>query len=135
MDARKLILKQTGMVALGELVGVALMIGVFALVGSFDISVLVGGVIGGIVALANFFFMALSVNVAADKAQEQNVKGGQATVRSSYVLRMVAMLAVLIIFAKSGICNVIALVIPLVFVRPTLTIADFFTRKPGEKKE
>ena len=135
MDARKLVLRQTGIVALGEAVGVALVVGVFALLGGYDSSVLLGGLIGGVVAVANFFFMALSVNIAANKAEEENVKGGQATVRSSYFLRMIVMLAVLFAFAKSGLCNVIALVAPLVFVRPTLTIADFFERKPGEKKE
>lgn len=135
MDARKLVLKQTGIVALGEAIGVALVVGVFALLGGYDSSVLLGGVIGGVVAVANFFFMALSINIAANKAEEENVKGGQATVRSSYFLRMLVMLAVLFAFAKSGLCNVIALVVPLVFVRPTLTIADFFERKPGEKKE
>lgn len=133
MDSRKLVLKQTGVVAIGEGIGVAVMLGIFALLGKFDISVLLGGLIGAVVAIANFFFMALSVNLAADKAEEQNVKGGQATVRSSYLLRMVLVFVVLFAFGKSGICNVIALVIPLLFTRPALTIAEFFTRKPGEK--
>ena len=105
MDSRKLVLKQTGVVAIGEGIGVAVMLGIFALLGKFDIAVLLGGLIGAVVAIANFFFMALSVNLAADKAEEQNVKGGQATVRSSYLLRMVLVFVVLFAFGKSGICN------------------------------
>ena len=41
----------------------------------------------------------------------------------------------LILFAcvKSGLCNAFASVLPLVFVRPIITIAEFF-RKSGESK-
>jgi len=133
MDVRKELLRQTGIVALGEALGVAAMIGIFALLGKFDMGVLWGGIVGGLVAIANFFVMAIGVNIAADKAQNQDVKGGQAAIKGSYALRMLVMAVVLFAFAKSGICNVIALVIPLVFVRFTLTLWEFFRRKPGDK--
>lgn len=132
MDVRKELLRQTGVVALGEALGVAAMIGIFVLLGKFDISVLWGGIVGGLVAIANFFVMAIGVNIAADKAQNQDVKGGQAAIKGSYALRMLVMAVVLFAFAKSGICNVIALVVPLVFVRFTLTLWEFFRRKPGD---
>ena len=132
MDVRKVVLRQTGIVALGETIGVAAMAGVFALLGRFDGSVLLGGIVGGLVAVANFLAMAIGVNIAADKAEKQDVKGGQATIKSSYALRLVGMAVILFAFAKSGLCNVIALVVPLIFVRLTLTVWEFFRRKPGE---
>lgn len=134
MDMRKYILRQTGIVALGEAVGVAAMVGIFALLGYFDKTVLLGGIVGGVVAVGNFFAMAIGVSLAADKAEKQNVKGGQATVKGSYLLRMLVMAVVLFAFAKSGLCNVIALVVPLVFVRFTLTVAEFFKGKPGDRE-
>ncbi len=133
MDMRKFVLRQTGIVALGELLGVAAMVGIFALLGVFDNTVLLGGIVGGVVAVANFFAMAIGVNLAADKAQNQDVKGGQATIKASYILRLLVMALVLFAFARSGLCNVIALVVPLIFVRITLTVAEFFRRKPGEE--
>ena len=133
MDMRKTVLCQTGIVALGELVGVVAMIGIFALLGSFDMTVLLGGIVGGLVATGNFLAMAIGVNIAADKAENQNVKGGQATIKISYILRLAVMVLVLFAFTKSGLCNVIALVVPLIFVRITLTVAEFFRRKPGDK--
>ena len=133
MDMRKYVLRQTLVVALGEAVGVAAMIGIFALLGQFDSKVLLGGLVGGLVAVANFFVMAIGVNIAADKAEKQDVKGGQATIKGSYMLRMIGMFVVLFAFAKSGLCNVIALVVPLIFTRFTLTLQEFFRRKPGEK--
>ena len=135
MDMRKYVLRQTGVVALGEALGVAAMIGVFALLGAYDSRVLLGGIVGGAVAIINFFVMAIGVNIAADKAAQQDVKGGQAAIKGSYILRMIGMVVVLFAFAKSGLCNVIALVVPLIFTRFTLTLQEFFRRKPGEKTE
>lgn len=124
-------MRQTGIVALGEAIGIAGMIGIFALLGSFDMTVLLGGIVGGLVATVNFLAMAIGVNIAADKAENQNVAGGKATIKSSYILRLAVMAIVLFAFAKSGLCNVIALVVPLIFVRITLTVAEFFRKKAG----
>lgn len=135
MDMRKFILRQTGIVALGEAIGVGAMWGVFALLNAFDSTVLLGGIVGGLVAIGNFLAMAIGVSVAADKAQQQNVTGGQATIKGSYLVRILVMALILGAFAWSKLCSPIALVIPLVFVRFTLTVAEFFRRKPGEKTE
>lgn len=131
MDSRKYVLQQTGIIALGQLIGVAAMLGVFALLDRFDTTVLLGGIVGGVAAILNFLFMAIGAMMAADKAQSQNVNGGKATIQTSYIVRTVVLFVVLFAFAKSGLCNVIAMVVPLIFVRPTLSIAEFF-RKSGE---
>ena len=131
MDGRKELLQQTGIVALGEALGVAAMIGIFALLGAFDMSVLWGGLVGGLVAFLNFFFMVVSLSAAADRAENQDVKGGKGLVRGSYFIRLAVMAVVLFACAKSGHFDVIALVVPLLFVRPALTVAEFF-RKKGE---
>jgi len=133
MDSRKYVLKETLRIANGEAVCVAAMIGVFALLGYFSREVVLGGIIGGLVAVGNFFFMAVGVTLAADRAESQDVRGGKAMVSSSYTIRLIVMAVVLFAAAKSGYCNVFALVIPLVFVRPVLTIGEFF-RKSGDQK-
>ncbi len=129
MDSRKIVYRETAIVAIGESIGVALMLGVFALLGYFDRSVLLGGIISGVLSIANFFFMAIGTSLAADKAENQDVKGGQAVIKSSYLLRTVILFVILFACAKSGLCNVFALVIPLVFVRPVLYIGEFFRKK------
>ena len=133
MDSRKFVLKETAVIALGQAICVAAMIGIFALLGHFDRSVLIGGIAGGVLATLNFFFMAVGASIAADKAQEQNVKGGQATIQMSYMVRLVVLFIVLFALIRSGLCNVIAAVLPLAFTRPILTIGEFF-RKSGEVK-
>ena len=133
MDVRKFVLKETGMIAVGQCICVAVMIAVFALLGKFDWTVLFGGIIGAVLAVLNFFFMAIAADEAADRAADQDVKGGKAKIRSSYLMRMLLLFVVLFALAKSGLCNPFALVIPFVFVRPTITVTEFF-RKTGEKK-
>lgn len=132
MDSRKYVLKQTGTVFLGVLLAGAAMVGVFALLGYYDSTVLLGAAVGVLVAVLNFFFMAVGLTLAADKAQEQDVKQGKTLVTSSYFLRMIVMFVVLFACAKSGYCNTVALVLPLLFVRPILTVAEFFQKKGSD---
>ena len=131
MDFRKTVLRETGVIALGEVIGVALMFGVFALLGRFDRTVLLGGIVGAALAILNFLFMAINASVAADRAVRQDVKGGKALMQTSDLLRLAAIFVILMACVKSGLCNAIAAVVPLLFTRPTITIAEFF-RKPGE---
>ena len=131
MDSRKYVLTQTGIIAIGEAVAVGLTVGAFALLNRLDYTVVLGGIVGALVSLLNFFFMAVSLTLAADRAAQQDVKGGKGMVRSSYAIRTIVMFVVLALCAKSGHCNVIALVVPLLVVQPTLLVADFF-RKKGE---
>jgi hypothetical protein len=130
MDTPKTsIWKETGWIALGQLICVAGMLGVFALLNQFDRSVIFGGVLGGILAVVYYFSIVVCADIAAKKAMEQDVKGGQLLIRNSYMLRLVVLFAILFACAKSGLFNLFALVLPMTFIRPALTIAEFFRKK------
>lgn len=131
MESRKFVIKETGIILIGELICSAAMVGVFALLGYFNGTVLLGAVIGSVLSALNFFFMGVSATIAADKAVNQDVKGGKAVIKSSYSLRLAVLFVLLFAFAKSGLCNPIALAVPLVFVRPIIAVSEFF-RKSGE---
>ena len=73
--------------------------------------------------------MAIVASLAADRAERQDVEGGQKLIRSSYPIRLLLLVVILFACGKSGVFNVIALVLPLLFVRPSLTIAEFFRKK------
>lgn len=134
MNPRKFILRQTALLALGELVCVAAMVGIFALLGMFSYKVVLGGVIGAILAIGNFFFMAITSDSAADKATDQDVKTGKALMKSSYGLRMLVLAVLLILCTKSGHCQPVALLCPLLFVFPIIIILEF-SRKAGGPKQ
>lgn len=133
MSSKKIVWKETGIVAAGVLICTAVMIGVFALLGKFDTSVLLGGAVGALLAVGNFFFMAVGIILAADKAQKQEVNAGKVLARNSYLIRLLVLAVLLFACAKSGLFNLFALVLPLIFVRPSLTIAEFFRKTGGNE--
>ena len=127
-ESKKTVLRETRTIAIGEAIGVILMIGVFALLGHFNMQVVLGGFFGGLLAVANFFFMAVGASQAMERAANQDVQGGQKQVKNSYTLRMIALFVILFALVKSGLCNALASVLPLVFVRITITIVEFFRK-------
>ena len=133
MNAKNTAFRETRNVLIGQILCSAAMIAVFAVLGYYQRSVLLGGIAGAVIATANFFFMSFFANRAADKAEAQDVAGGQKLIQLSYMGRMLAMFLALIVLAKSGFCHPLALVLPLAFTRPILTIAEIFNKK-GENK-
>lgn len=133
MDSRKIVFQETGIVALGVSLCSAVMVGVFALMGLYDTAVLLGAVMGTVLTVLNFLVMAICASLAADKAAAQDVKGGELLIKGSQTGRYLVLAVLLFACCRSGYFNVFALVLPLVFVQPTITIAEFF-RKSGEKK-
>ena len=131
MDSRRIVFQETAVIALGQLICFPVTVLAFYLAGYLDRTVILGCVSGIVIALANFFFMAVSASLAADKAQQQNVKGGQSTIQTSFLTRQVLMFLALALCAKSGKMNLIALVIPILLVRPIITISEFFRKKGG----
>ena len=129
MDSRKTVCKETLVVLIGLLICTGIMFGIYALLGYFSIKVLLGGLVGAAAAVANFFFMAVAVSLAADKAQQQDVEGGQKLIKGAYPIRLLLLAVVLFACGKSGYFNILALVLPLAFVRPVLTVAEFFRKK------
>lgn len=130
-ESRKIVFQETGIIAIGEAVCVALMCGVYALISKFSMSVLLGGIVGAVLATGNFFFLAVVATLAADRAEAQDVEGGKKLMKSSYPIRLLVLAGLLILCAKSGYFDVLALVLPLVLVRPVLTVAEFFRKKEG----
>lgn len=134
MKPHNMILRQIVSVLIGVTLGTAAAVGIFVLLGYYDRTVLLGSIAGALLAIANFFLMALGTHAAANKAEQQDVKGGQALIHMSYIGRMIGLFVILILCAKSGYCHPLALVIPLVFVRPALTVAEILKRK-GDKNQ
>ena len=128
MDSRKIVLRETAIIAIGELLLSAIMVGVFAALDKFSMTVLLSALGGSLVITGNHFFMAVTVSLAADRAAQGNVKQGQSMVQLSSVVRLFVMAGLLFLGIKMG-ANVLALVLPLAFSRPILMLAEFFRKK------
>lgn len=132
-QSRKEVLKQTGIIAIGQVIGTGILFGVYALLQKFDISVVLGGIVGNVLAIGNFFFMAVIATLAADRAKNQDVEGGQKLLKASYPIRLLVLGAVLVLCAwagkKNGWFDLLALVLPLAFTHLTAMILGFFRKK------
>ena len=128
MDSRKIVFRETGIIAVGEFVCSAIMVGIFAALGYFQMNVLWGALAGCFVMIANYFFMAVTVSLAADRAERGEVKQAQNMVQLSSTVRLIVMGLALALLIKLG-ANTLAVVLPLVFARPILMLAEFFRKK------
>ena len=131
MDSRKDVMKETVLVTVGVLLLSALMVAVFAVLGKFSFNVLISALAGSMVIILNYFFLAVTVSLASDKAAQGKADEAKKMLRLSPVVRLFVMAAALFVGIKAG-GNVIALVLPLVFLRPVLMLGEFF-RKKGDK--
>ena len=128
MDSRKLILKQTGIVSAGMLIMSGIMLLVFWGLDKFSLPVLWGAVAGCAIVIVNFFFMSVTVSLAADKAQSGDPQQGQKMIQLSSTVRLVCMGIAMVLCIKLG-ANVLSLVLPLAFLRPVIMITEFFGKK------
>ena len=128
-SSRKEVLRQLAVVAVGEVVCLGIMLGIYGALGCFTTKVLLGGLVGAALALLNFFAMAVAATLAADKAEKGDVAGGQKLLKGSYPVRLIVLAAALVILAKTGAFDVLALVLPLAFVHIVVMLWGFFRKK------
>ena len=128
MDSRKLVIHETAIVAIGVVICTGLMYGVYALLGYFGTKILLSGIVGLILAVLNFFFMALGACQAADVASGQDVKRGKSIVKTSYAVRLIVIFVLLFALVKSGVCDALSSVLPLAFVQPVVFVTNFFRK-------
>jgi len=131
MNDKKQALRELSVIALGELLVFGLICGGFALLGRLDGKVLLGAAVGAGTAILNYFLMAVGVFAAADKAEAGDPARGKRIISLSMLGRYALMIVILLVFAKSGLCNVIAMVIPIALFRVLIYVGEFFRRKDG----
>lgn len=128
MASRKIVFKETAVMAAAELVCTAIIVGVFAALGQFRMDVLWGALSGIGIMTLNYFFMAVTVSLAADRAAQGDAQQAQKMVQASSAVRLLSVGALLFICIRLG-ANVLALVIPPAFARPILMLMPFFRKK------
>ena len=132
MDSRKQVLRQTGEIAVGVALCTGLMLVIYYGIGKFDTKVLCGAVAGFCLGVGNFLAMAIVASRAADKAEAQDINAGKVLMQSSYFVRLVLMFVVMVVLTKAQLCDPLAMVIPLVFVRPVITVSELLIKKKSK---
>lgn len=128
------VLKQVLLIFACEISCICVMLAVYFLTNQLDASVLLGALAGGLAAIGNFLFLSISVSRAADKAQrggEEAAAKATASVQRNSILRKAALAIIYIILLKSGYFDLLATILPLVFVQVSIYLTEFF-RKDGD---
>ena len=142
-DILPLLLGESAIILLVILGGLALGL---SGVSTFNYKIVVGALLGGIVALANHLFLVVSVDRAVnqfmalrgseemdDETAEKFAKEHQAPIQNaiklSFIIRTASMLAVLVVAFLTGWFNPIATAIPLLLYRPILSLIEYIKGK------
>lgn len=119
MKLQPAVKKETAHIALGTAAGVAVMLGAFAALGRFDLTVAAGGLAGGAVAVANFLLLGLTVQKITGEA---NAERGQKLMQFSYSMRMLLMALWLILAVSLPVFHWVAAAVPLLMPRVTIAV-------------
>ena len=119
------VLNETGYIALSVLIFSMLMQAVFLVIGKWDITVLLGNILGGAAAVGNFFLMGLTVQNAVEK-EEKEAKN---LMRFSQNGRLFLMFIVALVGYLVPIFNLLCVVIPFIFPRIAVMARPIFDKK------
>ena len=121
--------RETARVAAGVFALVAVMLIVYAVIGKFSVSVLLGGVYTGLLTVINFFIMGLTVQGVTNRAAEKERTEQELAdltiemknrMKLSYNVRMIALFALLVLGIAVFKFDPLATILPVVF--PTIVI-------------
>ena len=117
MKLQDAVKKETGIIAVGTAIGILVMYVVFFVLhmvlpnwAPFDIQVILGGIGGFIVAVGNFFWMAISVQKVAGITDEERARK---TMSISYRYRTLLQFLWVIIAIVAPVFNVVTGIVPL----------------------
>jgi len=111
--------RETKRIAIGQAILLVLMLIVYAVMGKFSLSILLGGLIGSAYAVFNFFQLGMTVQKVA-QMQAENVELARMQMKSSYNIRMIGMLLVSVICFALPFVDGLAAIIPFIFPRMTI---------------
>lgn len=112
------VMKETRFIAVIVLLGSLLMQAVFLIIGKWDYTVLLGNLLGAALAVGNFFLMGLTVQKCMDLQPDEAKK----KMKLSQQGRLLMMLVVCVIGAALPWFHTIALLVPQFFPRMGVTI-------------
>ena len=151
MKNKNLPLYETAFILVGEIIVSLIICGVYLLLNKFSYKVITGCALGTLVTVFNFLFLAISTNRAFDRAVE--ARGSKEmtdeeieefttaqqreisnAVKVSYITRTLTMLLALVLAFILDWFDVIATLVPLLMLRPIITLEAIIRekRKGGE---
>ncbi len=111
-------------IAIGSLVCTLIVIAVFAVIGRFDYTVLIGGAVGFFAAFLNFYCMSVSVVRALETGDEVAAK---LKLRSSYITRTIGLVIVIAASIAVDFINFVPVLLSVFYPRITITACNIWS--------
>ena len=127
----KTVQKETGYIALWVLIFSMLMQATFLVIGKWDLTVLFGNLLGGALAILNFFLMGIGVQKAVRKEEKE----ARDLMKLSQTLRSFLVLVVVIVGIVLHCFHTVAVILPLFFPRIAVAIRPLFMKKEAGNSE
>ena len=115
------VLRETKRIAVGVFSMLAIMLIVYAALGRFSLAVLLGGLIGALYAVLNFLLLGMTVQKVAEM-REENEELARMQMKSSYNMRMVIMILLIVVAFALPFVDGLACMIPMLFPRLTILV-------------
>lgn len=138
MNSAQAVNKEVRRVAIGSLILTAVLLAVFALLGRMELSVLLGGLYGCLLAVGNFFFLGVTVRRIADTENAddpEQVAHAKLKMRSSYITRTIVTGALVMVGLTVFKFNWIACIVPLIFPRITILAVQMIGSRRAKGSE
>lgn len=127
MQKHRDILHQVTRLTNAMIICVGIMLGIYALLGIFTRSVLVGAVVGLLLSIGNFVSLSITVSNALDRAARDNdPQRAQLSIQASSVIRLLVLAAIYILLFRAKLCDPIAALLPLLLAQGVLKLVEFF---------
>lgn len=115
------VLRETKRIAVGVFSMLAIMLVVYAALGRFSLAVVLGGLIGALYAVLNFLLLGMTVQKVAEM-REGNEELARMQMKSSYTMRMVIMILLIVVAFALPFVDGLACMIPMLFPRLTILV-------------
>ena len=127
MQKHRDILHQVTRLTIAMIICVGIMLGIYALLGIFTRSVLVGAVVGLLLSIGNFVSLSITVSNALDRAARDNdPQRAQLSIQTSSVIRLLVLASIYILLFRAKLCDPIAALLPLLLAQGVLKLVEFF---------
>ena len=136
MQKHRDIFEQTGRLAVTVALCIAAMLAVYALAGRFDNAVLIGALVGFVLAMGNFLSLSITVSNALDRAANGgSPQKAQLEIQTSSVVRPVVLVIIYILLFRAKLCDPVAAILPLLFAQVCIKLIEFFRKEPTKDKK
>ena len=121
------VLQQASRLAVAVALCIAAMLAVYALTGHFTNAVLLGALIGFVMAMGNFLSLSITVSNAMNRAANGgSPQKAQLEIQTSSVVRPVILVIIYILLFRAELCDPLAAILPLLFAQFCIKLIDFF---------